>query len=329
METILNHALDILLGVAVGDALGVPVEFLSRESIQKNPVTGMTGYGTHMQSPGTWSDDSSLSFCLAEMLAGGYDLQSLADKFVLWYDHSYWTAHGEVFDVGIATSGAINQLQKGVSPVLAGGSSEYSNGNGSLMRILPLALYVRDMPMAEKFRVVSDVSSLTHAHIRSVLACFIYIEMALQLMNGLDKLPAYHRTVAGINQFISEHEICSIEERDRFHSILVNPIGDFEIRPIYEYPMAEIASDGYVVSTLEAAFWCLMTTDSYEAAVLTAVSLGKDTDTTAAVTGGLAALLYGHAGIPETWLKVLARRSDIEHLAGRLADGIHKKRLSL
>jgi ADP-ribosylglycohydrolase len=326
MEMILDHALDILLGVAVGDALGVPVEFLSRESIQKNPVTGMTGYGTHMQSPGTWSDDSSLTFCLAEMLAEGYDLQRLADKFVWWYDQNYWTAHGEVFDVGIATSGAINQLKKGVSPVLAGGSSEYSNGNGSLMRILPLALYVRNMPIAEKFRVVSDVSSLTHAHIRSVLACFIYIEMALQLINGLDKMSAYNETVVQVNQFIHQHDVCSTEERDRFHRILVNPIGDFEIRPIYEHTIDEIASDGYVVSTLEAAFWCLMTTDSYEEAVLAAVNLGKDTDTTAAVTGGLAALLYGHKSIPEKWLAVLARHDDIVKLAVRLADGINKKR---
>ena len=101
---------DILLGVAIGDAIGVPVEFKSRQELTQYPVEGMIGYGTHHQPPGTWSDDSSLTFCLAEMLCGKYDLKDLAGRFINWKNNGYWTPHGRVFDMGIATSAAISRL---------------------------------------------------------------------------------------------------------------------------------------------------------------------------------------------------------------------------
>ena len=138
-----------LLGLVVGDALGVPVEFKSREEIRRQPVTDMLGYGTHHQPPGTWSDDSSLALCLAETLMEGYDLEKIGRSFVDWLYHNKWTAHGNVFDVGSATMAAISRLQKGVSPVLAGGTDEFSNGNGSLMRILPILYFVRHQTEGE------------------------------------------------------------------------------------------------------------------------------------------------------------------------------------
>jgi ADP-ribosyl-[dinitrogen reductase] hydrolase len=309
-----------LLGLAVGDALGVPVEFIGRAARQADPVTGLRAYGTHHQPAGTWSDDSSLTFCLAETLATvGYDLADAARRFVNWQDEGYWTAHGQVFDIGIATAEALQRVRRGVAPLQAGGEEEYSNGNGSLMRILPLVFTIKDWSTAERFRAVREVSSITHAHIRSIMACFIYIEMARQLLSGLAIEKAYKEMQQVVNNFFQAEGIGSELEIRHFHRILENPYGDYVIKSLVTYPEAEIKSSGYVVHTLEAALWCLLKHDTYAATVLAAVNLGDDTDTTGAVAGGLAGLAYGEAGIPAEWLAGLARRADIEDLAQRLA----------
>ncbi len=125
----------ILMGLAVGDALGVPVEFMSRESLRQNPVKGMQGFGTHSQPAGTWSDDTALSLCLAENIANGFNIRALADAFVKWKNTGYWSAHGEVFDIGITTAKAITKLENGCDPILVGDSNANDNGNGSLIRI--------------------------------------------------------------------------------------------------------------------------------------------------------------------------------------------------
>lgn len=314
-----NFIKDVLLGVAVGDALGVPVEFVDRKGLKNEPVTGMRAFGVHHQPIGTWSDDSSLTFCLAEMLCIGYDLKDLATRFVNWKEQAYWTANNQVFDIGIATSSAIYSLQKGVPPTLAGGSDEHSNGNGSLMRILPLLFFIKDKPIEARFSITQEVSSLTHRHIRSVIGCFIYLEFALRLIIGNDKWKAYNNMVRDVNDFLLNNPICSQREIDIYHRILGNPIGDYEIKPIYEFEEDEIYSSGYVKNTLEASLWCLLKTETYQEAVLKAVNLGHDTDTTGAVTGGLAGLLYGYEAIPTEWPEVLKRKDDIENLAERLS----------
>ena len=307
-----------LLGVAVGDALGVPVEFRNREYLKANPVTDMMAYGTHNQPAGTWSDDSSLTFCLAEMLSEGYNLKKLSDKFINWYKYGYWTPHGDVFDIGNATSRSIHRLEQGINPLMAGGGDESDNGNGSLMRILPLVFYIKNMPIEQRFQYVSDVSSLTHRHIRSVLGCFIYIEFALQLLKATDKFEAFQRTKDVVNDFLLNNPICSTCEIDKYHRVLANPTGDCEIKPIYDYAESEISSSGYVVHSLEAAIWCLLREKSYEDTVLKAVNLGSDTDTTAAIAGGLAGLFYGFDSIPQKWIDRLARKDDIFDLCEKL-----------
>ena len=305
-----NFIRDALLGVAVGDALGVPVEFRSREEMWRNPVTEMRGYGTHNQPAGTWSDDSSLTFCLAEMLCGKYDLENLARRFINWKNNAYWTAHGKVFDMGNGTSDAIDRLERGVAPVMAGGNGEDSNGNGSLMRILPLLFVHKESALDKRFLMVKDVSSLTHRHIRSVISCFIYLEFALEIIAGKDKYQAYVQTCHMIGDFLDETDTCTEKERNNFSRILS--------ANIFECQEQEIRSSGYVLHTLEAALWCLLRTGNYREAVLKAVNLGEDSDTTAAVTGGLGGLLYGCQAIPPEWLAVLARREDIEELSGKL-----------
>jgi len=301
---------DVLLGVAVGDAIGVPVEFNSRDERKRHPVTEMQAYGTHHQPAGTWSDDSSLTFCLAEMLSVYYNLESLAARFVHWKEDGYWTPHGVMFDIGMATSSAIKNLKEGAPPALAGGTEEGSNGNGSLMRILPLLFYLKDKDIDQRFNITRDVSSLTHRHIRSVIACFIYLEFALEIISGKKQGAAYRATCDLVNGFLQGKEAWNGKEQAVFRRILSGNI--------FELEEEDVKSSGYVIHTLEAAFWCVLNTRSYEGAVLKAANLGEDTDTTAAVTGGLAGLLYGWQTIPEEWLTVLAKREEIEQLVGKL-----------
>jgi ADP-ribosylglycohydrolase len=299
-----------LLGLAVGDALGVPVEFKNRDTLRKEPVTGLRGYGTHNQPPGTWSDDSSLAFCLADSLCGGYDLDDVARQFIGWYQRGHWTPHGKLFDIGFTTRAAIERLMRGKTPVLAGGFGEEDNGNGSLMRVLPLLFHVHSRPAEERFRLVSEVSSMTHGHLRSVLACFIYLEFARQLLAGHGKQHAYENTIQEVNVFLEDMPF-NVVDIQNFTRIMDGTLpGSTE---------AEIRSSGYVLHTLEASLWCLLAEDTYAATVLKAVNLGGDTDTTGAVAGGLAGLLYGTAGIPAEWLDGLVRRDDIKELARRLA----------
>jgi ADP-ribosyl-[dinitrogen reductase] hydrolase len=302
-----------LFGVAVGDALGVPVEFNSRQTISKNPVTDMIGYGTYNLPAGTWSDDSSLTFCLAEALTKDFDLNTIGQNFVKWYHENYWTPHGNVFDIGIATRQAISRLSQGEKPELAGGFDESDNGNGSLMRILPLLFNLLDKPINERYNITKQVSSITHGHIRSVIACFYYLEFAKQIFEGKDKFEIYKNLQTEVSNHLTNLAI-NPNEIALFDRLLKSEI--------HKLDEDEIQSSGYVLHTLEASIWSLLTTDNYKGAVLKAVNLGSDTDTTGAVTGGLAGLLYGLDNIPKNWLQQIARYDDIENLAERLADKI-------
>ncbi len=300
----------VLFGLAIGDALGVPVEFRTRAHLKMMPVKDMTGNGTWNQPPGTWSDDSSLAFCLAESLTLGYDIGSIALNFMAWLNQGYWGAHHKVFDVGNATHASIRRLMRGVSPALAGGTMEDDNGNGSLMRIIPLIFSIKDLPVDERYAKVKEVSSITHAHFRSVYSCFIYIEMALLLLDGRNAKQAYIELKELIKEF-NEGKGFNKDEMDLFSRVL-----DSDISAIDE---SAINSGGYVLDTLEASLWCLLNTNSYADAVLTAVNLGGDTDTTGCVTGGLAGLLYGYDSIPKKWAMDIARSNDINDLCERLS----------
>jgi ADP-ribosylglycohydrolase len=303
----------MLLGVAVGDALGVPVEFNSRQTIAHNPVTDMIGFGTYNLPAGTWSDDSSLTFCLAEAMTQDFDLKVIGQNFVNWAYKNYWTARGNVFDIGIGTRQAIDRIAKGKRPDLAGGFDVSSNGNGSLMRISPLLFYLLKKPINERYEITKQVSSITHGHIRSVIACFYYLEFARQLLAKKDKFKIYKNLQTVITNHITSLSI-NPKELALFDRLLK--------QNIHEQTEENIFSSGYVMHTLEASIWCLLTTDNYKDAVLKAVNLGEDTDTTGAVTGGLAGLLYGLENIPTNWIKQIARNDEIENLAQRFGDKI-------
>jgi ADP-ribosyl-[dinitrogen reductase] hydrolase len=314
---LITNIRSVLFGVATGDALGVPVEFKPRHNLIQNPVREMIGYGTYNLPPGTFSDDSSLTFCLAESIAEGFSIEQTANNFVKWLHEGYWTPYGDVFDVGNASRMAIERIANGTNPLMAGGRDDHSNGNGSLMRILPLIFMLNNKHISDRFELVKDVSSITHAHIRAVIACFIYIEFALCLVKGVDKFDAYESVCAEVSMFLQAKKI-NQQEIDLFNRILN--------RNVYELTEDEISGSGYVLHSLEASLWSLLTTENYHDAVLRAVNLGEDTDTTAAVTGGLAGLLYGFDNIPNHWIQKLARNNDIENLAVRLFKQLSRKK---
>ena len=160
LQSAVRGALDdikaALFGIAVGDALGVPAEFKNRSKLKENPIAEMKGGGTHKQLPGTWSDDSSLTFCLAEALTKGFNLDTVATYFVNWYYFGYWSARNKVFDVGNSTQEAIIRLRNDTKPEFAGNNTPNSNGNGSLMRILPLLFYTMDMPIEKRYEITTE-----------------------------------------------------------------------------------------------------------------------------------------------------------------------------
>jgi ADP-ribosyl-[dinitrogen reductase] hydrolase len=307
-----------LWGAVVGDALGVPVEFQDRATVQADPVTGVRGYGTHHQPPGTWSDDSSLLLCSTESLVHHeFDTEDMGKRFVRWYRAELWTPHGTVFDVGVATARALGRIAAGVRAEVAGGDDQSSNGNGSLMRILPVALRFASLPVAEMLDRVHRASAITHRHPRSQLACGLYALVTRELLTGASIPKAFEAAVAAFRSFYEPHPRWSVE-LDSFHLLLDGGLG--------KRSEAEIESTGYVIHTLTASLWCLLTTDSFEECVLKAVNLGGDTDTTGCVAGGLAGVHYGFAAIPEKWQRSLARHEEVDSLFERFATIIPERK---
>ena len=305
---------DGIIGLAIGDALGVPVEFKSRQEIAKNPVVSMREYGTHNQPMGTWSDDTSLTLAFMDSVAERkkIDYKDIMDRFSNWFMYNDYTATGEVFDIGNSTSRAIMNYGRGMEPLECGGASVYENGNGSLMRILPLAYYLekqRDAAIEVRMEIVHNVSALTHRHPVSLIGCGIYINIAMNLLTCAASM--YTCVEQGIKEAFTYYDNMKYDEIHTY--IRLKNLSDF-----LKLPESEIKSSGYVVDTLEAALWCLLNTDSYKECILKAVNLGDDTDTVGAVVGGLAGIYYGADGIPKEWLAAIAKRQYIESLCEKL-----------
>lgn len=313
-ENQLDQITSGILGFVVGDALGVPVEFLSRETLKKSPVQSMIGFGTHHQPPGTWSDDSSLMFCLLETLVQGLDLRKLGNRFVNWLDIGYWTPYGKAFDVGVGTRKAIDRLRDhSIHPTHAGGATEKDNGNGATMRILPLCYLLADKPLEERTKLVSEVSSLTHQHVRSLIGSTYFIELCIAVLKG-HSIPESIRIAQENTKLVFGNE----RELSHYNLLLSDP------SIIRAVPEVDIRSSGYVVHTLEATVWTLLHTQSYREAVLMAVNLGDDTDTIGAITGGLAGIHYGIEAIPKEWIDALARKKEILELIQSFRDSLKK-----
>lgn len=303
-----ERILGSLWAALVGDALGVPVEFQDRDTVQADPVKDMRGFGSHKQPPGTWSDDGALMLCTVDSLRHSeFDTQDMGKRFVRWVSEEFWTATGVVFDIGGATTDALNRIAMGIPAEQAGGRDEYSNGNGSLMRILPVPLRFAGLSTNEFINRIERVSAITHDHARARMACAFYGLMIRRLLLG-DELESAFRSARV--EFVNLYQRSA--ELTRFRHIL-----DDEF---VSMPEGEIVSTGYVLHTLHASLWSLLTSSNFEECVLKAVNLGGDTDTTGCVAGGLAGVYYGVKAIPEKWIYTLARHDEVESLFNGFAE---------
>ena len=301
-----------LWGAIVGDALGVPVEFTDREERRRDPVVSMRGGGTWRQPPGTWSDDSSLLLCSAESLLDGFDTDDMGRRFVDWHNAERWTPWGKVFDIGMTTRSALLAVARGIKAELAGGVADSSNGNGSLMRILPVALHSAELAVPEMLDRVHRASAITHRHPRSLMACGLYALLARQLVTGTPAEAAWAKAKDEFQRYYSPREWTA--EASAFDRLL-----GCDLKKL---PESEVGSGGYVMDTLTASIWCLLTSQGYGETVLRAVNLGGDTDTTGCVAGGLAGLVYGAAAIPSEWTAALARKGDLDCLVHEFTDAL-------
>ncbi len=264
--------LGVVYGAAVGDALGVPFEFRVRGSFT---CTGMTGHGTYNMPKGTFSDDTSMLLATLESLrvCGGVNTEDMRERFCSWRYKGNYTADGAVFGVGLTTTAALAEGQ--------GCDGEYSNGNGSLMRIAPLAF------VNATDAQISQASAITHAHELSCKACVVFVGILKQVLSGVALGAAIQAAQPDDARF------AFMERLERM-------------------PREAVRSTGYVLDTLGAALWCALYTSSYRSCVLEAVNLGDDTDTTACVAGALAGARYGFEGIPKEWLDDLRGKDVID-----------------
>ena len=308
--------LDGMMGLVVGDALGVPVEFSSREELRDHPVTEMLGYGTYPVPKGSWSDDSSMALAtLVALNNTGLDLLKIMDNFAAWEQNGEFTPDGEVFDEGITCSRAIHNYMKYGNVATCGETDENSNGNGSLMRILPVCIYLKylqdenGLDDNKAIEIIHKISALTHAHIRSKMACGIYFFCVRELSkrNG---------TVEQLLQLALDHAFAFYKKNSESQEELVYFKRIEKVNELKAIPEQQIKSGGYVIESIEAALWCMLNSSNYRECVLKAVTLGHDTDTTAAIAGGLAGIYYGYENIPEEWKKSIIRREWIEGLCG-------------
>ncbi len=347
-----------VVGVMAADALGVPVEFQWRDALLKDPVTGMRGFGTYDQPAGTWSDDTSMTLATVRALASSFSYDSIMNEFLKWRYEAEYTATDEVFDVGITCGDALYAYKQGTPALACGRTKEDSNGNGSLMRILPVVFYLRAQygtafyTSEEAMDCLHRVSALTHAHWRSKIACGLYLCVANEIISdvtarlisqtGADGLWGNTGTVEDFvlgNEVSPDYEPRSLEELVatglshglayyQQHEITRGEVGHYkrltDLMAFRQLPEEAIESSGYVVHTLEAALWCLLNTTDYASCALRAVNLGRDTDTVGAVAGGLAGLYYGFMNIPVDWLAVIPHAEKTYKLCVSMARQINK-----
>lgn len=293
-----------IMGAVVGDALGVPYEFKKRGTFE---CIGMKEYGTHGMPKGTWSDDSSMIFATMDSIAdnGKIVADDIMERFTRWLDNAEYCAFDKVFDCGITVKEAIRE---GKAP-----SDEMSNGNGSLMRILPVCLFAVEHnihPIRVK-KLIHEVAGLTHGHVRSKVACGLYYTFVFEILNKElgTKSDLYDRLQRGIDM---GQILYKRSDELQYYSRM------FDMDAFKELPESEIRSSGYVVDSLEAAVWCLLNTESYEECMKKAVNLGEDTDTVACIAGGLAGLYYGYDSIPKEWIDEIKRLDYVKEMIERM-----------
>jgi ADP-ribosylglycohydrolase len=292
-----------ILGLAVGDALGAPVEFKRPGSFE--PVTGMSSGGAFGLRPGQWTDDTSLALCLAESLVetNGFDLIDQLDRYVRWYREGHLSSTGACFDIGNTTEMALTRYEATKDPY-SGPTDPSTAGNGSIMRLVSVPLaYAKDFATAVERS--GESSKTTHGALEAVDSCRYLGGLIAASVTGVEKTEFLSNRYSQQPGYWTENPLCE----------KVDAIADGSFK---EKSPPEIKGSGYVIDCLEAALWAFYKTDSFREGCLLAVNLGDDADTTGAVYGQLAGAYYGASGIPKDWLQDLTLGSLVQSFADRL-----------
>ena len=306
-----NFIKDGIIGFTVGDAFGVPAEFKSREELKKHPITNMIESKTYNVPAGTWSDDTSMTLATMDSIiqTKKIDTKDMARRFVKWFRNGEYTATGKTFDIGRTTLQSLAKFEMEIDDAEnCGQNTKMDNGNGSLMRMLPIAYYIWIMEYEENtqidditiYNIVKRTSSITHRHEISIMGCYIFVKYALEIMDGKYKDIAYENIQKMDYSFFDNETI-------REYSRILKD-------NIKEQNIDKIKSTGYIVDTLEAVLWLFLNSKDYNSTIIKAVSLGNDTDTISAITGGLLGIHYGHEKINNEWIKTIKNIDYIEKM---------------
>lgn len=295
-EAARDRARGALLGLAVGDALGTTLEFKPKDRYQ--PLTTIVGVGPFSLEPGEWTDDTSMALALATCLIenGGLDERDLMERFCAWAERGEYSHNGRCFDIGNTVRGALDRYRRTGDPI-AGSTDPQSAGNGSLMRLSPVAILYAYDP-ASRLEVARRQSAVTHGAREAVEACAAYADLVAEAIQGCSKA----QVLTSRNGWAPE----TVARAMRMETL--------------GWDRKQVRGSGYVIHSLEAALWAVGKGRDFREAVLLAANLGEDADTTAAITGQLAGALWGMSGIPGDWLKLLAWRQRITDLADHLHD---------
>ena len=290
-----SRYLGSLLGLACGDAVGTTVEFQPRRTFL--PLDDMIGGGPFGLLPGQWTDDTSMALCLAESLleCGEFDARDQMTRYLNWWRWGYLSSTGTCFDIGMTIASALERFRATNDP-FAGSTDPQTAGNGSLMRLAPVALFCFP-DLDDVIRLSGGSSRTTHAAPEAIECCQLFGLLLVHALSGTPKEAHFEpRRLAPVEPKVAAIAQGAYLSKSR----------------------EQIFGTGYCVASLEAALWCFHHTSSFEAAVLEAANFGDDADTTAAIVGQLAGAYYGAEAIPDRWLERLYMRKRIEKMAEAL-----------
>jgi len=295
---------DGILGLAVGDAMGMPTEFLERETLFEKPVLKMTPKISTGIPKGAWGDNTSLTIATMDAMSkSGLNYTAMADNFVRWFTSNHFCSINESFGIGKTTLKALVRYTQRLDEAYECGSLELKdNDNGSLKRMLPIAYYFVAHKETEKkiLEVVRRTSSITHANEEVVCGCYIYVRYAMNILRGNNKFAALEQ-IKGL-----DYKTFSKETQTKYKRILEGDLSKLSID--------DIKTTDNVVDTLEATLWCFIHSSSYKECVIATTNIGGDTDTIGALAGALAGLFYGYKSIPESMLENLRKVDYLENM---------------
>ena len=296
-----DRALGAFWGLAVGDAMGAPVEFLTPGTFPK--VTGYQPSPRFGLDPGAWTDDTIMAVCMAESIIaeGGYDSFAVMQDYVDWMVRGHNSPNGTCFDIGIQTAKALRQFR--VNPAIA--ESTQSAGNGTIMRLAPAVIASQDSPPDEAARLFEISARDTHNSDLAAEATVLFGMILRNLMEGT----SFRESLVLAAETTERH----LKERGLPSQLVAETV--------YAFDDEAANNSGFVIPSLGTAIWAVRSTDTFEDAVLTAVNLGDDADTVAAITGQMAGALYGAGAIPEEWVADLHRRDDLVEMTAGLLGG--------